>query len=130
MDILERLRHWSRHVPERPADVSSGRILTYRDLERSSNALAASLSASLPDDHTPVAVIGHKEPELLVAFLAAAKSGHPYIPIDTSIPEARIEAIIKRSRATYQLTPDRIREFLDETTATVPAFPPRQDPAG
>ena len=126
MDILERLRHWSRIVPERPAHVSGGRILTYRDLERKSDALAASLSGSLPDDHTPVAVIGHKEPELLVAFLAAAKSGHPYIPIDTSIPKARIDAIVKRSLAAYCLTPDRVRELLDGMTGPTPAFPPRK----
>ena len=70
------------------------------------------LSVSLPDDHSPLAVIGHKEPEIVVAFLAAAKSGHPYIPIDTSLPQSRIDTIIERSQAAFCLTPARIRELL------------------
>ncbi len=97
MDLLASLRRWSRLLPERPAMLSGGQILTYRDLDRNSDALAAYLSVSLPDDHSPLAVIGHKEPEILVAFLAAAKSGHPYIPIDTSLPQSRIDTIIERS---------------------------------
>jgi D-alanine--poly(phosphoribitol) ligase subunit 1 len=126
VDILASVRHWSRLLPERGAHVSGGSTLTYRDLEQSSEALAANLSNNLPDDHSPVAVIGHKEPELLVAFLAAVKSGHPYIPIDTSIPKARIEAIIQRSRASFRLTPERIIEILDGKTGPVPALRPRQ----
>jgi D-alanine--poly(phosphoribitol) ligase subunit 1 len=126
VDILASVYHWSRLLPEHRAHVSGGSILTYRDLEQRSDALAANLSNNLPDDHSPVTVIGHKEPELLVAFLAAAKSGHPYIPIDTSIPKARIEAIIQRSRASFRLTPERIREILDGKTGPVPALRPRQ----
>jgi D-alanine--poly(phosphoribitol) ligase subunit 1 len=126
MGILERVRRWSRLIPERPAQVSGGRILTYRDLDRSSDALAAYLSVSLADDHSPVAVIGHKEPEILVAFLAAAKSGHPYIPIDTSLPKSRIDRIIKRSRATFCLTPIRIGELLPGMTRPMPQLSPRK----
>ena len=126
MGILESLRRWSRLIPERPAQVSAGRILTYRDLDRSSDALAAYLSVSLPDDHSPLAVIGHKEPEIVVAFLAAAKSGHPYIPIDTSLPQSRIDTIIERTPVTLCLTPARIRELLAGMTRSLPPLPPRQ----
>jgi D-alanine--poly(phosphoribitol) ligase subunit 1 len=126
VDILESVRRWSRLAPEHPAQVSSGHILTYRDLDRSSDALAAFLSASLPDKASPVAVIGHKEPEILVAFLAAAKSGHPYIPIDTSFPKSRIDTIVDRSRSTYSLTPTRIREILTGSTGSMPQLPPRK----
>jgi D-alanine--poly(phosphoribitol) ligase subunit 1 len=125
MDILARLRRWSRLIPERPAMLSAGQILTYRDLDRGSDLLAATLAASLPDDHSPLVVIGHKEPELLLAFLAAAKSGHPYIPIDTSLPQSRINTIIERSQAAVSLTPARIRELLAGTTRSKPALPPR-----
>jgi D-alanine--poly(phosphoribitol) ligase subunit 1 len=126
MDIFESVRRWSRLVPERPAHMSGGHSLTYRELDQSSDALAASLAASLPDEASPVAVIGHKEPEILVAFLAAAKSGHPYIPIDTSFPQARIDTIVKRSRAVLCLTPARIRELLAGSTGSIPPLPPRK----
>ena len=126
MGIIERLHRWSRLVPERPAQVSGRRTLTYRDLERDSDALAVYLSGLLPDDHSPVAVIGHKEPEILVAFLAAAKSGHPYVPIDTSFPQTRIDLIIERSQAAVSLTPARIGELLAGMTRSIPTLPPRQ----
>jgi D-alanine--poly(phosphoribitol) ligase subunit 1 len=125
MDILACVRRWSKLIPERPAMVSGRQILTYRNLDQSSDALAAHLSVSLPDGHSPLAVIGHKEPEMLVAFLAAAKSGHPYIPIDTSLPQPRIDTIFERSQAALCLTPAQIRELLAGMTSSMPALPHR-----
>jgi acyl-CoA synthetase (AMP-forming)/AMP-acid ligase II len=63
------------------------------------------LARTLPGDRSPVAVLGHKEPEQLVAFLGAVKSGHPYVPLDTSLPAQRIERILAASGATLVLTP-------------------------
>jgi D-alanine--poly(phosphoribitol) ligase subunit 1 len=99
MDILERLRYWSRVAPAHPAHNSGGYLLSYRDLDANSDALAVHLSAFQPDNHLPVVVIGHKEPEMLVAFLAAVKSGHPYIPIDISTPGHRVDKIVELSQS-------------------------------
>ena len=71
MDILEKVLCWSHFAPEHAAHISDGHILSYRELDQNSDSLAAHLYALLPDDHSPVVVIGHKEPEMLVAFLAA-----------------------------------------------------------
>ena len=73
-----------------PRTVSGDHRLSYEELRARSDALAARLAVLLPFDRSPIAVLGHKEPELLVAFLAAVKAGHPYVPLDTSLPAARI----------------------------------------
>ena len=86
MDLLERIDHWGELMPTRVAHVSGEQTLTYADLLRQSNLLAAWLARNLPDDGAPVAVLGHKEPEMLIAFLGVVKAGHPYIPIDSSLP--------------------------------------------
>jgi acyl-CoA synthetase (AMP-forming)/AMP-acid ligase II len=49
--------------------------LTYGELCARSDRLAASLEQEMGDNRSPIAVIGHKEPEMLIAFLAAVKSG-------------------------------------------------------
>jgi D-alanine--poly(phosphoribitol) ligase subunit 1 len=87
MHLIERIDAWTKHIPEKPAQISSGVSLTYRQLIHRSDVLGGYLAHVLPDDDSPIAVIGHKEPEMLVAFLAAVKSGHPYIPIDTATPD-------------------------------------------
>lgn len=126
MDILDRVHYWSEVAPEHPAHCSEGRSLSYLELEQNSDALAATLSVGQPENHAPVVVVGHKEPEMLVGFLAAVKSGHPYIPIDISTPNQRIEKIIEISQAAVCLTPIKIKEQLAGLTGLVPAYRPRK----
>jgi len=56
-------------------------------------------------------VLGHREPEMLIAFLGAVKSGRPYVPIDIALPQTRIDQILASSNAALTLTPDQIRQF-------------------
>jgi D-alanine--poly(phosphoribitol) ligase subunit 1 len=112
MDLIERIDRWSREAPERLAHVSADQTLTYGELTRRSDALASSLAGQLPDDHSPIAVRGHKEPEMLIAFLGAVKSGHPYIPLDSSLPSQRVETILKTANASLLLTPHKIRVLI------------------
>src|SRR5207247_9939604 len=55
--------------------------------------------------------LGHREPEMLVAFLGSVKSGRPYVPLDTALPQQRIDKILATSRAALVLTPKDILEF-------------------
>jgi D-alanine--poly(phosphoribitol) ligase subunit 1 len=111
MHLLDRIDHWGRTTPERIAHRSGERTLTYGELLAQSGALAAWLESELGDSRTPVAVYGHKEPEMLVAFLAAVKSGRPYVPIDSSIPAQRVERIVETAGAAVLLTPPRVAEL-------------------
>ena len=110
MEIIERIDHWGKTTPDHPAYVSGGRTLTYGELCRGSDALAAYLAGSLPVK-APVIVLGHKEPELLVAYLGAIKSGRAYVPVDTVVPPQRIERIAAASGAALILTPEKVAEL-------------------
>ncbi len=114
MNILDRIHAWSINTPNHLAYVRGESVLSYQDLEEKSNWLATYFSDSLPNDRAPIAIIGHKEPEMLITFLAAVKSGHPYIPIDTATPSQRIEAIIEKSKAALRLTPGNVQQLLVE----------------
>lgn len=111
MHLIDRIDHWGRVSPDRAAHRSGERVLTYGELLARSDALAAWLDAELGDNRAPVAVHGHKEPEMLIAFLGAVKSGRPYVPIDISIPGQRVERIVQTAGAALTLTPARVAEL-------------------
>ena len=111
MNLIQRIDHWAAAAPGAIAHLSGDRTLTYGELRRSSNVLASYLTQRFGDDRRPIAVLGHREPEMLVAFLGAVKSGRPYIPIDTALPETRTDQIVVSSRAAFVLTPDQIRQY-------------------
>lgn len=120
MSLVGRIDDWGRVAPGHPAHVSGEQRLTYGELVRRSDALAARLARLLPDQ-SPVVVLGHKEPEMLVGFLACAKAGHAYVPVDSVLPRQRVEQILAGAGAALTLTPEVVREW----SQTGDAAPPR-----
>ena len=120
MNLLERIDHWGTVSPDAIAHVSDDRSLTYGELCRRSDALALYLAERFGDDRGPIAALGHREPEMLIAFLGAVKSGRPYVPIDTVFPRRRIDKIVAISRAALILTPQETAQF-SATEARAPA---------
>ncbi len=114
MHLLDRIAQWAAKSPDRIAQVSNDRTLTYAELHARSNALAAWLDRELGTRRVPVAIHGHKEPEMLIAFLAAVKTGRPYVPIDTSTPAARVERVMEISEAGVLLTPEKVAALVAE----------------
>jgi D-alanine--poly(phosphoribitol) ligase subunit 1 len=103
MDLLEAV---ARHAAERPQQVAQrwrDEALTYGELAARSDSLAAYLIDHLDVDRSPIVVHGHKQPAMLVCFLACVKAGHPYVPVDSSLPERRVQQIIEGSKAKYVL---------------------------
>lgn len=131
MDLLERIQHWGETAPDRVAHISGEKQLTYGELWHRSDIVAAALLRSFPDDHLPIAVYGHKEPEMLIGFLGAIKAGHPYLPIDCSIPPQRVQSIIASSGAVITLTPELVADMirdLPSVSITMPTLLAPNDP--
>lgn len=99
MDLIAQIDRWGLDFPDRPAHVSRRGVMTYSELLARSNAVASIFARDLPADRTPVALLGHKEHGMLVGFVASIKSGHPYIPLDSSLPAPRIESIVENAGA-------------------------------
>lgn len=94
MDILQRITLWSRQFPNRPAVISGKDSLTYAQLEDFSDRLALYLDGRCGQEKDPVLVYGHKNPFMLVCFLACIKSGRPYCPVDTAVSFPGLELIL------------------------------------
>jgi D-alanine--poly(phosphoribitol) ligase subunit 1 len=111
VNLIERIDHWAAVAPDAVAHISADRNLTYGELRKRSDALASYLAERFGDDLSPIAVLGHREPEMLIAFIASAKSGRPYVPIDTTLPQQRIDKILTTSRAAALFTPEHVAQF-------------------
>ncbi|MDN3356402.1 amino acid adenylation domain-containing protein [Actinomadura sp. DC4] len=88
---------FERQVARRPgatAVVHRGRTLSYRELNRRANALAARLRASGVVRGDTVGVCVARSPELVVALLAVLKCGAAYLPFDAAWPGERQRGIL------------------------------------
>ena len=122
MELLAEIDRWGQETPEKIAHQSGARTLTYGELLARSDSLAGWLQSEFGNSPAPIAVRGHKEPEMLIAFLGAVKSGRPYVPIDLAIPEQRAARIVETAQAALVLTPERVAEI----TGTPRPAPPRR----
>jgi D-alanine--poly(phosphoribitol) ligase subunit 1 len=118
MAILDSIQHWANVEPERLAHVSGKDSLTYGELARRSDRLAAHFVQAYADTRRPIAIYGHKEPEMLIGFLGAVKSGHPYVPLDVAIPQHRIDHILDTSQALTLLSAPDIAALTEKDLAT------------
>lgn len=129
MQYLELIEKWAQETPDALAMQNSiGESITYAELWRASETLSQAFATAAPEPPTegadvPVVVYGHKSPWMLVCFLAALKSGHPYVPIDQhSVPQARVGSIVEQVGAAIQNTPlvmDTTGALELETPATI-----------
>lgn len=71
-----------------------GKTTTYGAIKRASDTLAAWLSQQDLHAHQPILVFGDHQVEMIISFLAALKTGHPYIPVATDSALPRIQSII------------------------------------
>lgn len=128
MDIIDRIDRAAQDSPERIAYISGDRTLTYGELAQKSDALAGYFAETFPGDTSPVVVIGHKEPEMLIGFLGAVKSGRAYVPIDTSMPARRATRIVQRCRVMAALTPAKIAALAHKRASVKPRRLELKDP--
>jgi D-alanine--poly(phosphoribitol) ligase subunit 1 len=125
VDLTERIDHWVTVAPDAVAHRSGGRVLTYGQLGTQANALAARLNEYDSAPGAPVAVLGHREPEMLVAFLASVKAGRPYVPIDTALPQERINHIVRQARPALVLNAENGARMVQPNDSWAPViFPP------
>ena len=97
-------------------DGGSGDSLTYKQVNTRANQLAHQLNAAGVGVNVAVAVLSNKRPELYIALLAVLKAGGCYVPIDYTLPAARVAFILKQSAAELLLA--------ESTIATLQELPP------
>jgi len=112
---------------ERHASLNAGRMavsfgkeeITYGELNRRANQLAAHLKRLGAGPETPLAMILDPSTEMIVAMLGVLKAGAVYVPLDPSYPTERLAYMLEDAGAPLLLTRESLLNTLPRTSARV-----------
>ena len=102
MGILEKIKNYSENSKDKIAiysENSANKSVTYKELWEFSDRLAFYIQNEFKDNKSPIVVYGHKDPFMIVCFLACVKSGRAYCPVDISVPDERVKDIISETNS-------------------------------
>ncbi|MHB0770043.1 amino acid adenylation domain-containing protein [Bradyrhizobium sp. 5.13L] len=103
-NLVERFDRQAKKTPKAVA-VSDGRTsLTYRELERRSQAIARWLAGEGVGAETVVALLVERGPDLLAAMIAVQRAGAAFLNLDPDQPTTRLATILGSSCARVLLT--------------------------
>ncbi|OBI17344.1 non-ribosomal peptide synthetase [Mycobacterium sp. E2462] len=111
--IPELLAAQVARAPEAVAISCGDRSLTYRELEESATRLAHLLIGQGAGPGERVAVVLPRSAEAIVAIFAVLKTGAAYVPIDPSVPAARMEFVLGDSAPVAAVSNADVRSRLD-----------------
>ncbi|MDQ3658861.1 MAG: AMP-binding protein, partial [Actinomycetota bacterium] len=92
--------------PDATAVVDANTTLTYAELDRRADALAAHLRSAGVVPDAAVGVYMERCAEYVVAILAAMKAGGAYVPLELAYPASQLEDVLSDCEPTVVLTKD------------------------
>ncbi len=115
----------ARQTPTAVAVEADDRVVSYQELNAQANLLARRISelGVVPGDI--VGICMGRSPEMIAALLAILKSGGAYLPLDATLPMARLSILAADSRPRLILT-DRSR-FSSLSPLGIPLHVPERD---
>lgn len=105
--IPARIARRAADAPNQIAIVDGKAQLTYGEIERQSNLLAARLQEAGAGQDRCIGLFLERSAQFIVAALAVLKSGAAYLPLDPSTPADRVAAILADAGAIVLLTNSR-----------------------
>jgi amino acid adenylation domain-containing protein len=99
-------------TPDAPALEAGAERLTYAQLDRRADVLAARLRRGGVGPETLVALAVPRSAGLIVGVLGILKAGGAYLPLDPALPPARFRGLLEDAGARVLLTTEALREPL------------------
>nr|QEO74753.1 AMP-dependent synthetase and ligase [uncultured bacterium] len=96
---------------------SAGESITYGQLEDRSNSFANYLLDRHVAKGSLVAILVEERLEMITAMLGALKAGCAFVPLDSSIPEKRLEAMMSLVRPAWYVTDNTHLEMASRLAA-------------
>ena len=110
--VLELLEQQAKETPENLAVMFEGRRLSYRELHQRANQLALFLKERGVGPEGAVGICMDRSELLVIALLGTMKAGAAYVPLDPSLPAARLDIMIQDSQARLVLAQESLRSRL------------------
>src|SRR5215207_5921669 len=116
--LHELFEEQARRTPENPALEDASISLTYRELNRLADRLAAYLRSLGIGLDEPVGVYMERRAEYVVACLAAMKAGGAYLILELAYPPPLLADVVADASPRIVLTQERYADRLPEGTET------------
>jgi amino acid adenylation domain-containing protein len=116
LTVTGRFRAQAAAVPDAIALVQGQARLSYRELDRRSDALAQGLQQRGVQAGDAVALVLERSIDAVVAQLAILKAGAAYLPIPTEQPRERIAAMLAQAGARLAITTEAFDALLPPST--------------
>ena len=117
--VHELFQEQSSRTPDRVALVCNGQQLSYRELDRRTNQLAAYLQALGVGPEVVVGLCLERSVEMVVGLMGALKAGGAYLPLDPEAPLERLSYLLEDAGVGVVLTgrelEKRLPSFLGQT---------------
>lgn len=120
--IQSRFVQQAKKSPFAAAIRMGDRKLTYHELDRKSDLVAAFLRSHGVGTGTLVGIYMDRSPEMVVGLLAILKLRAAYLPIDPTLPNSRVEFLLEDSKTSIVLTNRAADKRQPETEATFVAI--------
>lgn len=105
--------------PDAVAVQAGQRQWTYRELDRAANQVAHRLQALAIGPELRVGICLPRSLELVAALLGVFKAGGVYVPLDATLPVARLHLLVQDADPTIILADPRHESLFDELPARV-----------
>ncbi|WP_156661226.1 non-ribosomal peptide synthetase, partial [Mycobacterium sp. 852002-51163_SCH5372311] len=99
-------------TPHALALTFAGRSMTYRELDEAANRLAQLLAGRGVGSGACVALLVPRSDRAIVAILAVLKTGAAYVPVDPTLPAARIDFMLDDAAPVAAIATVELRERL------------------
>ncbi|RKH35463.1 amino acid adenylation domain-containing protein [Corallococcus praedator] len=117
--LAELFEAQAARTPDAVAVECEASRLTYGELDRRANQLAAYLRKRGVGPGTPVGLCVQRSLELVVGMLGILKAGGAYVPLDPTYPRERLAFMVEDSRLPVVLAQRSVLELLPSGSAAV-----------
>jgi len=93
--------------------VCNGRSLSYADLLRAVESVAARLSEARVAEQDLVGICLPRSSDMVAAMLAVLRCGNAYVPLDPAFPRERLSYMVEHSRLAHVITSKALRPLCD-----------------
>lgn len=96
-NVLEYLESSSKNYPDKKAFVDEKNVISFKELETFSKALGCAISNKTDSTiKRPIVILVDNNVFDIIGFMGVLYSGNFYVPIDSNMPKARLNAIIDK----------------------------------
>ncbi len=120
--VLQIFRRWVAETPQAIALEAEGLELSYRELNRRADRLAARLAELGIPLEAPVGIVLRRSAAQIASVLAVVKAGAAYLPMDPDHPTERLTGMLEESGAQVLLTHRDLAGVFESSVETL-VFP-------